>query len=323
MKKILLIRFSSIGDIVLTTPVIRAIKEQMPGAEVHFLTREVFSGIVADNPHLSKVWTFRYNLAEIKDTLLREKFDLIIDLHKNLRSWRLKMNLRQKVYSFDKLNLRKFLAVNLKLVSLLPDKHIVDRYFDGISPLNVKNDGKGLEYYISENDRVDVPALFFKNKPTRFIALVIGGSYFTKKIPLTKLQYICENASLPVVMLGGLSDKPIADELRKKFPHLINGSAQFSISQSASVISQAEWVITSDTGMMHIAAAFNKKIISVWGNTIPEFGMAPYLPRPENKILEVKNLACRPCSKLGYGRCPLGHFKCMNKIDFSLVKELN
>jgi ADP-heptose:LPS heptosyltransferase len=98
---------------------------------------------------------------------------------------------------------------------------------------------------------------------------------------------------------------------------LINTCGQYTINQSASIIEQAEWVVSSDTGLMHIAAAFNKKIISIWGNTIPEFGMAPYLPNLENKILEVKNLGCRPCSKLGFKKCPKGHFKCMNNIDVS------
>jgi ADP-heptose:LPS heptosyltransferase len=74
---------------------------------------------------------------------------------------------------------------------------------------------------------------------------------------------------------------------------------------------------------MHIAAAFNKKIVSIWGNTIPEFGMGPYLPNAENKLLEIKNLSCRPCSKLGYKKCPKGHFKCMNEIDTSFAKELD
>jgi len=110
--------------------------------------------------------------------------------------------------------------------------------------------------------------------------------------------------------------------LKKNFPSVINACGIFSIQQSASVIARAEWVITPDTGMMHIAAAFSKKIISVWGNTIPEFGMGPYKPNAENKIVEMKNLSCRPCSKLGYEQCPKGHFKCMNEIDFSFLKNI-
>ena len=155
------------------------------------------------------------------------------------------------------------------------------------------------------------------------MALVVGGSYYTKKIPLNKLIQICQVINFPIIILGGKEDKQIGDDLQKQFPDLINTCGQFSINESASIIKQAEWVITSDTGLMHIASAYNKKIISIWGNTIPEFGMSPYLPNPNNKLLEIKNLECRPCSKLGYKSCPKAHFRCMNDIDFSIIGEIN
>ncbi|MDX2174612.1 MAG: glycosyltransferase family 9 protein [Bacteroidota bacterium] len=322
IKKILIIRFSSIGDIVLTTPVIRCAKQQLIGTEIHFVTKEAFKDTLINNPNIDKLITFKNDITEIYQLLKAENYDVIIDLHKNLRSLRLKQFLKTKSYSFDKLNLKKFLAVNFKLKNSLPNKHIVERYFEAIANIGVKSDGKGLDYFLNEKDKVNCPDLFFKVQPAKFIALVIGGSYFTKQIPLNKLKEICKNSKLPIVLMGGKSDTIIADELLKSFPNLINACGNFTLNQSASIISQAEWVITSDTGLMHIAAAFNKKIISVWGNTIPEFGMGPYLPNAENKILEIKNLSCRPCSKLGYKKCPKGHFKCMNEIDFGIVKEL-
>lgn len=306
---------------VLTTPVLRAIKEQLK-AEVHVVTKHVFLEVLAHNPNVDKIHVLSGGLSELIPALKQEKFDLVVDLHNNLRSLRLKLRLRRPSVSFNKINLRKFLAVRFKLRRVLPEKHIVDRYFDALASLGVVNDGKGLDYYLSSEEEVDTAAQFFKGNKKSFIALVIGGSYTTKKIPFNKLVQICDRATLPVVLLGGKEDKETANELRKLFPHLINCSGLFSIGQSASVISQAEWVITSDTGLMHIAAAFNKKIISVWGNTIPEFGMYPYRPHDYNLILEVKSLSCRPCSKLGYRRCPRGHFRCMQDIDYEFVKEL-
>jgi len=322
LNKILIIRFSSIGDIVLTTPVIRCAKQQLIGTEIHFVTKEAFKDTLSHNPYIDKLITFKNDISEIYEELKTEKYDVIIDLHKNLRSLRLKQFLKTKSYSFDKLNFKKFLAVNFKLKNSLPNKHIVERYFEAIVNIGVKSDGKGLDYFLNEKDKVNCSDLFFKSQPTKFIALVVGGSYFTKQIPINKLIEICNNSTLPIILLGGKSDKLIADELQKNFPHIINTCGLFSLNQSASIISQAEWVITSDTGLMHIAAAFNKKIISVWGNTIPEFGMGPYLPNAENKILEIKNLNCRPCSKLGYKKCPKGHFKCMNEIDFGFINSL-
>ena len=321
-KKILIIRFSSIGDIVLTTPVIRCVKKQFPDAEVHYVTKEVFKNILIHNPYIDKVHTFKEDISELYEPLKAENFDVVIDLHKNLRSLRLKQKLKAKNYSFDKLNLQKFLAVNFKQINKLPNKHIVDRYFDAVAPLGIKSDGKGLDHFMHQNDRVDVSSLLTDHLQKTFVALVVGGSYFTKKIPLNKLSEICKNSKLPIIVLGGKEDKPVGDELQKQFPQLINTCGQYTINQSASIIEQAEWVVSSDTGLMHIAAAYNKKIISMWGNTIPEFGMSPYLPNLENKILEVKNLSCRPCSKLGYKKCPKGHFKCMNDLDVSITSEM-
>ena len=322
MQKILIIRFSSIGDIVLTTPVIRCIKEQVPEAEVHYVTKEVFKPLLEANPHLSKLYSFKKDVSEIYSELIKEKYDLVIDLHNNLRSLRLKQQLKTRNYSFNKINIQKFLAVNFKLIKTLPVQHIVQRYLDTLTEVGVINDNKGLDYFIKNEDKVNVNDLFFNGSPKKYIALVVGGSYYTKKIPLNKLREICSSAVLPIVVLGGKEDISISNELKEEFPSLVVTCGDFSINQSASIIQQSEWVISSDTGLMHIAAAFQKKIISVWGNTIPEFGMGPYLPHVANKIVEVKNLSCRPCSKLGYKKCPKGHFKCMNDIDYSFVKEL-
>lgn len=286
------------------------------------VTKTAFREVLEHNPYVTKVHHFSGALSEVVPQLKEEKFDLVADLHKNLRSYRLRQALGVKTLSFDKLNSKKLLAVRFKMRSLLPQKHIVDRYFEGMAPAGIINDGEGLDYFIGEDEKIDTAKLFFKGQQKEFLVLVIGGSYPTKQIPFNKLVQICDRATMPVVLLGGKEDKPVADELRKLFPHLVNGSGQFSINQSASVIEQAGWVITSDTGMMHIAAAYNKKIISVWGNTIPEFGMAPYKPHPQNLILEIKNLGCRPCSKLGYRRCPRGHFRCMQDIDYEFLKNL-
>ncbi|HQQ93632.1 MAG TPA: glycosyltransferase family 9 protein [Bacteroidia bacterium] len=320
MKKILIVRFSSIGDIVLTTPVIRCCKLQLEQTEIHFVCKESFRDLLEHNPYISKLHCFKTDIGEILPALKAEKYDLMIDLHRNLRSLRLKTLLRVKSISFNKLNLRKLAAVNFKQVSLLPAVHIVDRYLDTCKSLGVHNDGKGLDYFISEQDKALPQG---RSLPPRFIALVIGGSYFTKKIPLHKLLEIADKSTLPLVLLGGREDKDIADQIGIKFPGVLNLCATLSLNQSAYVVSLAEWVITSDTGMMHIAAAYKKKIISVWGNTIPEFGMGPYLPTKENRILEIRGLPCRPCSKLGFGKCPKGHFKCMNQIDFTFLRELH
>jgi ADP-heptose:LPS heptosyltransferase len=317
--KILIIRFSSIGDIVLTSALVRCVKQQLLNAEVHFICKKAFFPVLAHNPHVDKLHVFEKDVSELMPTLKSENFETVIDLHHNLRSLRLKMALGVKSFSFPKLNLQKFLAVSFKSTDLLPDVHIVDRYFETVANLGVKNDGGGLDYFISENDTFNIEEKFQLEHGQSFISLVAGGSYFTKQIPIKKLREICLKINKAIIILGGKEDVATARQLETEFSHVKSACGVLSLNQSAYVIKCSEAVITSDTGLMHIAAAFRKKIYSLWGNTIPEFGMHPYLPHPDSKILEVKNLSCRPCSKLGFKKCPKGHFKCMEEIDVNQI----
>lgn len=313
--KVLVIRFSSIGDIVLTTPILRCIKQQLKDVELHFITKQQFISVIENNPYVDKFHTINQSLAEVIPQLKKENFDYIIDLHHNARTLKLKLALGKKSFSFNKLNWQKFLIVNFKK-NKLPQKHIVDRYFEAAANIGVKNDGRGLDYFINDKDEIDIvsslPALFHND----YHALVVGGSYFTKQIPLNKLKEICSTSSLPLILLGGKEDAAIAEQVYQFHKNkVLNLCGKLNLNQSASIIQQANKVITSDTGLMHIAAAYKKDIISLWGNTIPEFGMGPYLAGKNSQVLEVTNLSCRPCSKLGYKKCPKGHFKCMNDIQ--------
>lgn len=317
--KILIIRFSSIGDIVLTTPVVRCLKQQL-GAEVHYLTKRFFGTILAANPNIDKVWTIEDKVSEVLRELEKEGFDYVIDLHKNIRSLQVRRSLSAKVLAFDKLNWEKWLMVNLKW-NRLPDTHIVDRYLAPLSEIGLKNDGLGLDYFIPSEEEVDIEKRYdLKNG---FIAFAIGAAHATKRLPKGKIISICQKTNKAVFLLGGPAEKKIGEEIAQAAGrHIINTCGSLSLHQSASIVRQSNLVITHDTGMMHIAAAFQKKIISVWGNTIPEFGMYPYLKSEADHILiENKNLSCRPCSKIGYATCPKGHFKCMNEIDEAAIIE--
>lgn len=313
--KILIIRFSSIGDIVLTTPVIRCCKQQLKDAEIHFITKSSFRSVLEHNPYIDKLVTFGTDINEVIPQLKKENYDHVVDLHNNLRSTRLKLALGKKSSGFKKLNIKKWLAVNLKSKTALPDVHIVHRYLETVSVIGVKDDGKGLDHFISEKDKVDVSTIDPSLK-NGFVALVVGGSYYTKKIPNAKHIEICANSRLPVVLLGGPEDAADGEKIAAQNKNVFNACGKFSLNQSASILQQSSYVITSDTGLMHIAAAFGKRIFSLWGNTIPQFGMYPYKPGEGSRILEV-DLKCRPCSKLGYHQCPKGHFKCMMEIDTS------
>lgn len=309
--KILVLRFSSIGDIVLTTPVIRCLKQQLPNASIHVATKANFVSIWENNPYVDKVFTLEKSTAILINQLKEEQYDQIIDLHRNLRTYRISWALGKPVRRFNKLNIRKWVRVNWKW-KVLPKKHIVERYMDAVKHLNIKNDQKGLDYFLSEKDNISLPTTFPTIASSKFVAIALGAQHATKRIPEDKLVEIIGKVSYPILLLGGKEDTALGERLVKKFPDrkdIINTAGQFSLNQSASLIQQCYYIITPDTGLMHIAAAFQKRIVAVWGNTIPGFGMEPYLTEHEN--WEVKNLYCRPCSKIGFSKCPKGHFRCM------------
>lgn len=323
MKKVLVIRFSSIGDIVLTSPVIRCLKKQVPDAEVHFLTKRQFLPVVEANPYIDRIWLYDKNFRELIPQLKSEGFDFIADLHKNYRSHFVIRKLGVPSASFPKLNFRKWMIVNLKINSL-PSVHIVDRYFRAVEKIKVKNDGQGLDFFIPANEEVDLMTLPVTHREG-FIAIVIGGKHNTKIFPVEKLTELCKNLSRPVILLGGEEDLKRGELIAASDRSAIfNACGKYTLNQSASVLRQAASVLTNDTGLMHIAAAFRKRMVSVWGNTIPAFGMYPYLPdesQGNSCITEVQGLSCRPCSKLGYQTCPKKHFRCMMDIEIKPVVE--
>ncbi len=313
LKKILIIRFSSIGDIVLTTPVIRCIKMQTD-AEIHFLTKQAFKGILEHNPYITKIHTIEKEVKEVMQQLKNEQFDFVVDLHNNIRSVLVKRGLGKPSASFKKLNFQKWILVNFN-INKLPAEHIVDRYINTVAALGIKNDNKGLDYFIPEKEEILLTTLP-KTHQNGYIGFVIGAKHFTKQLPIEKIISICKKIDKPIILLGGKEDVARAQTIEASVgKHIYNACGKYNLNQSASLVKQASKIITHDTGLMHIAAAFKKEIISVWGNTVPAFGFTPYLPSPTSKIVEVKNLSCRPCSKIGYDKCPKGHFNCMMKID--------
>lgn len=308
--KFLILRFSSIGDIVLTTPVVRCLKLQYPDSEVHFATKKQFKVLVENNPYIDKFFLLDESLDSFIKILQNENYNFVIDLHNNLRTSIIKYRLRKKSFSFNKLNFEKWLLVNLK-INRLPDIHIVDRNLQTVESLGIKNDNRGLDYFIPPSQEVSLDNIVERDQ--RFVAYAIGGQHFTKKLPIERIIELCSKINKKIILLGGKEDEPTGEIVQHTLGNKIyNACGKYNLNQSASILKQAEYVISHDTGLMHIASALKKRIISIWGNTVPEFGMYPY--QTEFKIIENKHLSCRPCSKIGYNKCPKGHFKCMNDL---------
>jgi ADP-heptose:LPS heptosyltransferase len=324
-KKILIIRFSSIGDIVLASPVFRCVKQQLPGAEVHFLTKSNFSDVTIHNPYIDRFFYLEEQLEPIIELLKKEEYDHVIDLHNNIRSIKVRKALKRPVSVINKLSYKKFLLTKLKL-NLMPRRHITQRSLDAAAPLGVKDDGKGLDFFISPENEVkqaDIPA----SHHLGYIAMVIGANHFTKKMPLDKWRELCNLIDHPIMLLGGKTEKQEGEEIAAIDPiKIYNSCGKFSLQESADLVRKSKLVISHDTGLQYIACAFQKPLIAIWGGTSPKLDVEPYygsgivgskLTAPyENVCL---NLWCQPCSKYGKSKCPLGHFKCMKNHDLQAI----
>lgn len=317
--KILIARFSSIGDIVLTTPVVRCLKTQFPGYQLHYVTKRQFQGVLQTNPYIDKIYYLDNDLHDLIYELKTEKYDFMIDLHNNIRTKMIWSSLKVKRYAFDKINFEKWLMTAFK-IDIMPYVHIVDRYMATLKRFGVVNDGKGLDFFIDTTDTIEGFRL-----PSDYVVFAIGGQHATKRLPLRKMSELINLIKSNVVLLGGKDDFLTGELLERNHSNTINLCGKATINQSAMVIDGAKFVYTHDTGMMHIAAALEKPIVSIWGNTTPRFGMYPYLSNEQSiessVMLEVDGLSCRPCSKIGFDKCPKGHFKCMEEMDFSILNS--
>lgn len=317
-----MLRFSSIGDIVLTTPVVRCLKKKFPEAEIHYATKPQYAEILSNNPYIQQVHLLGDSLFTFIATLKKQRFDYVVDLHHNQRTMLIKWMLGVPSFSFPKINFEKWLMANLK-INRLPQRHIVDRYFETVTPLGVKNDEEGLDYFIATEDSDSVQP-YLTASPEKYVAWVIGAKQKTKQLPIQKIAdtlHQLQPHHIPIVLLGGKEDVLAAQSIIEQFPNLplLNLCGKLTLNQSAAVVQQSKLVVSNDTGLIHIAAAFKKPTICIWGNTIPEFGMYPYKTAHFN--FQVSGLSCRPCSKLGYGECPKKHFNCMNQQNTASLAE--
>jgi ADP-heptose:LPS heptosyltransferase len=327
--KFLVIRFSSIGDIVLASPVLRCLKKQVLTAEVHFLTKASFKAVTIANPYVDKFFYYDSSLNAVIDLLKKEDYDYVIDLHNNFRSNKIKRALGVKSYTIDKLNYEKFLLTKLR-IDIMPRRHITLRSLDTVAGFGVKNDEAGLDYFIPDNEMVkesDIPA----SHHAGYVAIVIGASYHTKKLPLHKLIALCTLINHPVILLGGKEDAAIGEQVAATSEGKVySACGKFSLNESADLVRRSKLVISHDTGLQYIAAALNKKVLAIWGSTSPRLDVEPYYSKaflntqqelPYENIIRLPELRCQPCSKYGNKKCPLGHFKCMEEMDINYIES--
>lgn len=321
MKRILVIRFSSIGDIILTTPLYRCLKQQSE-CTIHVLTKQSFASALEANPYIDRIITIQKTVKEVRQLLKDQKYDLVLDLHSNIRSMRAKFYADTRSVAFNKLNVKKFLLTKFH-VNLLPDVHLVDRYMETVKEIGIVNDGAGLDYFVPERDRVNLSEYTDMNLDSGFITVTVGAQHYTKVLPVDHLSEVLSGLEMPILLLGGKQEASRGEVLSEKQPNVLNLCGKLNLNQSADVVRQSSVVLAHDTGLMHMAAAFKKPIVSIWGSTIPGFGVAPYYGsfQVENALYEINGLSCRPCTKFGKSSCPQGHFSCMKDQDLAGIRE--
>ena len=316
--KVLMMRLSSIGDVLLTTPVVRCLKSQLKDVELHYLTRGVNAEFLKYNPYIDRIVLLGESMEKTIDELRLERYDYIVDLHNNHRTRHIRTALGVKHSVYHKENVRKFLYVITKL-DVMSGKSVVDRYMKAVEPLGVHPDAGGLEIFLSpelECGSLPEPVGEFENEP--FVVLACGGQHATK--PIDKIGLLCSKLSMMIVLLGDASDSRRIRECRVEFgSNVTNLCGKTSLQVSAAIVRKAVVVVTSDSSMLHIAAAFGRPVVTLWGATSPSFGFAAY--RTKSVDYEVKGLWCRPCSRMGSERCIRGNYKCMHGQDWNKIAD--
>ncbi len=311
-SKILIIRFSAIGDIVLASPVMRILQEGLDGgAELHMVVRKRYLAVAENNPRLSKIFSFENTVQEVMEPLSLEGYDYVIDLQNNLRSNLIKKRLGSLSFTVEKKNFAKFLWIKFGFRLDIP--HVVQRYIDTLKTLGLRDDGKGLEFHIPKHVNVRLP---FEN----YTAVVIGANHFGKRPDASHWASIIHRIPGNIVIVGGKEEEMMSTAFPKD-PRIFSVVNQLNLLESAWVVKNAQLVIAGDTGLMHIASAFQKDIISLWGCTRPGLGMSPWKPGAQSLMLEPLGRGERPCSKLG-DFCKHGQLnRCIHEIDLNLLEK--
>ena len=338
LEKILIIRLSSIGDILLTTPVIRLLKQEYPKSKVDFVIKKEFVELLKYHPNISQLYIFdkakkSETLKNIKQKIKKENYDLIIDLHKNMRSYYLTIGSRAKqIIRYKKGVIRRFFLVKLKLNFYRNIIPIYLRYLHCLAPYQIFYDNQGLEIFFNKEIKQKVfqkYSRFLAGRRSLTIGIAPGARHATKQWTVegfsTVINYLIDEKQSKVIIMGGPADRDVSQSLNmQNNQSVLETTGRSTILETAVLINCCDLLITNDSGLMHLASALKKKVVAIFGSTTEALGFFPY--PTEHIVVQNSSLKCRPCSHIGRKRCPEGHFKCMKEITpkqvISAVEEL-
>ncbi len=320
-KRILIIRLSSIGDVLLATPFIRQTRISFPDAAIDFVVKKKFIDLIKYNPHLHKIYSIDENegisgLWRLRKKLLKNEYDYIFDLHNNIRSRILTFNANSQVFRIKKDKLKRALLVYLKINTYKTVLPIPERYLKVGEKAGVKDDLNGLEIFWKNHIEEGLLSIFDRGFLQKGYVVIAPGAGFKTKQWLPNyfkdlIKKLVSAKNINIILLGGQKEAKSFEALRIS-DKVFNLAGELSLLETAIVISKAKFLVSNDSGLMHLATAVNTPVLAIFGSTVKELGFFPF--RSEHKICENENLWCRPCSHIGRNFCPLFHFKCMKDI---------
>ena len=329
-KKILIIRFSSMGDVIIASPLIRVLRAAYPKAQIDFLVKSEYADLVRFNPHLSSIVELKTvdkdELKELKRSLCRTHYDIIFDIHNSLRSrYLLWFSGAKYTRVINKRVIRRFFLIKFKWNFYGNIISVADRYLETAKTFHISNDGQGLEIFVNEESVSTVKAMMGKYRLERYdlvIGLAPSARHYTKRwLPERYVELgteIAKKFSAKLLIFGSKNEQDYCGDIAQMINANLGSTAaesfagKLTLLETAAVLDGCSLVITNDSGIMHLAAARKKKVIAIFGSTVKEFGFFPY--GTDNAVVENENLSCRPCSHIGLEKCPRNHFKCMKDI---------
>jgi heptosyltransferase-2 len=333
-EKILIIRFSSLGDIVLASPLVRVLRAAYPDAQLDLLVKSEYADLVRHHPALNSVLTLesssREELRALRSRVRMEGYDVILDLHNSLRSRYVRFLNARRVRAVNKRVLRRWILVNLKRNLYRDAVPVAERYIETAASLGVVADGRGAEIVTPADVVSRVGTMMSKYRLERaatVVGLAPSARHATKRWPPERYRdlgiRLAREHRAKLLLFGGPDDTDYCGDIAQMInAEMGTGSAEslagsLTLLETAAALDHCAVVVTNDTGLMHMAAARNRPVVAIFGSTVREFGFFPYGTR--SVVLEREGLFCRPCSHVGLDRCPEGHFRCMKEIDVADV----
>jgi lipopolysaccharide heptosyltransferase II len=322
---VLAVRFSSIGDVLLTTPLLRVLRRRYPHARISVLTRPAYAPLLSHNPHVNHVLEAAPGrpLRDLARQLRAQRYTHLLDLHDSIRSRLLRALVPGAWSTYPKHRLARAMLIYTKRDYYRDSRPVPERYFDAARSLGLVPDGEPPDFFLAAEAQVETEAWLARAaaRPGRLIALAPGAAHATKRWPVEHWRALTRQLleqDFSIVIVGGAEDARLADSIANGDQgRLLNAAGRFGLQGTGALLRRAAILVSNDTGVMHMAAAVGTPVVALFGPTVRPFGFFPYTSRAE--VIEL-GLGCRPCSSKGGPHCPLGHHRCMLDIEPNTVQ---